>query len=80
MPLVVSAQVATADRQSPTRDIEDEMPQPRLHIQHLGLDRVTQRVLKLVDLAVALATHVDLKSVARRADAQVGADGVEAPL
>jgi ribosome assembly protein YihI (activator of Der GTPase) len=78
VPFVVSAQVTTTDRQPPARQVENQMPQPRLHIEHLGSDRVAQRMLQLVDLTVAFATHVDLKSVARRADAQVGADGVEA--
>jgi hypothetical protein len=78
VPLVVSAQVTTTDRQPPTRHVEHQVPQPRLYIKDFGLDRVAERILQLIDLTVAFATHVNLKSVARRADAQVGADGVEA--
>ena len=80
MPLVVAAQVATANRQPPARNIQDEMPQPRLHVEYLGLDRVAQWILEVVDFAVALAAHVDLEGVARTPDAQVGADGVKALL
>ena len=56
------------------------MPQPRLHIEHFGLDRVAERILELVELAVALVAHVDLEGVTRPADVQVGADGAEALL
>jgi hypothetical protein len=55
-------------------NVEHKVPQPGLHIEHVGLDRVPKRVRELESLAVAASPDVDLECVASPLDMQVRTD------